>query len=365
MNLRADVLIVGAGIAGACAAFNLSRRHEVLLADRAEAGGGASGAAAGMVNPLPGRRAHPVWRMEEALDALHELLDDIGGNDLFLKSGILRPAVKREQAMRFARAGERFATIASWLDGPAVAADFPEIDAPHGALHVREGGAIAIGRLCRRLVEESDVRSEWNLVDFDEQHGLVRARFNTPDGDAEVEAERMLIAPGAGYRNLPQTANLNLHCVKGQTIRVEVPEALSPNHPHVAGRGYVVAEVPDGDDPAEEPLTRFVLGSTYEHTFSDDRPSSEATRSILEKTRGLMPMLRSASIIEERAGIRVTVPGTRLPMIGPLPGFDRTWIFSGLGTKGLLMAPLISRRLVDWMDAPDTIPHELRPHFRE
>ena len=49
-----------------------------------------------------------------------------------------------------------------------------------------------------------------------------------------------------------------------------------------------------------------------------------------------------------RAGVRVTVPGIRLPMVGPVPGFERVWIFTGFGAKGLLTAPLRARFGIDF-----------------
>ena len=68
MQHDADLLIVGAGLAGACAAFTLSRHHRVHVLEANEPASGASGAAAGLVNPFMGRRARPVWHLREALD---------------------------------------------------------------------------------------------------------------------------------------------------------------------------------------------------------------------------------------------------------------------------------------------------------
>jgi glycine/D-amino acid oxidase-like deaminating enzyme len=53
------------------------------------------------------------------------------------------------------------------------------------------------------------------------------------------------------------------------------------------------------------------------------------------------------------------VPGTRLPMVGPLPGYRRVWVFTGLGSKGLMTAPLLSARLPDFLRDPDQIPSDV------
>ncbi|HYG67362.1 MAG TPA: FAD-dependent oxidoreductase, partial [Anaeromyxobacteraceae bacterium] len=68
--MRYDVVIAGAGLGGACAAFWLSRKRRVLVLERDAPAAGASGAAAGLVNPFMGRKARPAWRHAEALAAL-------------------------------------------------------------------------------------------------------------------------------------------------------------------------------------------------------------------------------------------------------------------------------------------------------
>jgi glycine/D-amino acid oxidase-like deaminating enzyme len=51
-------------------------------------------------------------------------------------------------------------------------------------------------------------------------------------------------------------------------------------------------------------------------------------------------------------------------MLGPLPGRTRLWVFTGLGSKGLLMAPMLARELTDWFQHPDTIPAEIAVRVR-
>ena len=74
----------------------------------------------------------------------------------------------------------------------------------------------------------------------------------------------------------------------------------------------------------------------------------------------MLPILQDATVLDATAGVRVTVPGTRLPMLGPLPDRSCIWIFTGLGSKGLLMAPLLARDLPAFFEKPETIPPEVR-----
>lgn len=354
MNLRTEILVIGAGIAGAAAAYHLSQRWDVLVVDRAGIGLGASGAAAGLVNPLPGRRARPVWRAREAIDSVDELIDIVGDEVRIGNKGILRPALDSAQARRFKESASLHSDLSVWMEASQIEERWPELRASYGALFVHRGKALMISELCRRLLQNVDVRSGWTLTDFEEEEQAIRARLTSDQGQIMVSANFMLLATGAEFSMLEKTHDLLLHGVKGQTISAELADPLPQDHPHVAGSGYIVAENE----------RRIVLGSTYEHDFMDDKPTSEATAAILEKTSRLLPLIESARVLEAQAGVRATVPGTRLPMIGPLPRHHRAWIYSGLGTKGVLMASLLSRELSSWLKNPETIPDELQPRIK-
>jgi glycine oxidase len=122
MRYDADVIVVGAGLAGACAAFTLSRDHKVRVLESDEPASGASGAAAGLVNPFMGRRARPIWRLREALDAVPTLLDEAGAPALFPDTGVLRPAVEPDQVAPFQDAAETHPDLATWLSPATVGA---------------------------------------------------------------------------------------------------------------------------------------------------------------------------------------------------------------------------------------------------
>ncbi len=353
-----DVIIVGGGLAGAAAAFYLSETSRVLVLEARRPAAGASGAAAGLANPLMARRARPVWRMDEALTALRETLDRIGAATLF-RPGILRPAFDARQAEAFREAAQTYRRHAAWLAPEAVRERFPAVVAPEGGLFVVGGGALAVPAFVRALLTAAErngamVRTGSRVTAWDEADGLASVTV-TEDGDTlRHTAGRVLLALGADYARFPEFARLHLHRVKGQVVRVAIPggESLDPL-PHLSGSGYVVREA-----------EALVVGSSFEHRFTDPHPSPEQTAAILAKAARMLPALRHARVLEEIAGVRVGVPGTRLPMLGPLPGRRRVWMFTGLGTKGLLTAPLLARNLSLFFEHPQTIPPPLRVHLR-
>src|SRR5690606_9126064 len=147
-----DTIVVGAGLAGACAALYLSGRERVLVLDAGGPAAGASGAAAGLVNPLAGLRARPVWRMDEALDAFHDALARAGVADLFRGPGVLRPAADAAQAGWFREAAARHPGHARWLSPAEAAARYAAAPAPFGALFLPTAGAVVVPDLVGALL---------------------------------------------------------------------------------------------------------------------------------------------------------------------------------------------------------------------
>ncbi len=348
-------LIVGAGLAGACAALWLAEHGEavsVLEAERPAAG--ASGAAAGLANPLMGRRAAPAWRFEDGLAALHETLSLAGAPGLFRPTGVLRPARDGAQAKHFRERAEAMPQHARWRSPGALAEAYPGLTAPHGALWIPGGGAVDLAEMTRELLRAAtrrgaSLRTGIRVTGWGEErhHAFVTT------ASERVEADRVVLALGDGFRRFSELEALPLHRIKGQTARLARPPATG-DLPSLSGFGYVV---PDGE--------ALVVGSSYEHAFGDVLPSRAQSEALRAQAAQMLPALADAEILDARAGVRVTVPRRvsprRLPLLGPLPGRRRVWVFTGLGSKGLMTAPLLARDLPAWLATPARIPPEVQP----
>lgn len=340
-----DFLIAGGGLAGACAALHLQRHGSVCVLEKDTPACGASGVAVGLVNPILGRRARPVWRIDEALEALEETLEMAGADDTFERRPTLRPAGDDEQVERFKRSVADFPHHCSWLD----ASPHAWLRAPRGLLRIATGGAVDIEAFVLKMLSRVDVRTGASIETWEEGKTGVRV--------GGISARYLILAIGRGYTAFPELMRLRLHQVKGQVVQMTRPDPLPDDAPHVAGSGYVA------HDPSK--AGTVLCGSTYEHRFADLRPSDRATEAVLSKVEAMVPSIRAAPVVATRAGVRVTVPGIRLPMVGPLPGRRRIWIFTGLGAKGLLTGPLVAKELPAYLEDPERIPAQTRVRLQK
>jgi glycine oxidase len=350
MSHDADILIVGAGLAGACAALTLSRNHSVHVLDADAPGSGASGAAAGLVNPFMGRRARPVWRLRDALAAVPTLLEQASATDLFPQRGVLRPVVEDDQAAPFREVANTHPDLATWLSAGEAGERFPSVALSRGALFVPRGGAVAVPAMVHALLDAAErngavVETQAPVLYWRETPSAAVVEVDRGNGTEELRADRVLLALGQGYPRFPELRRLGLDGVKGQTVRVRRPPALNGSLPPLSGRGYVV---PDGDT--------LVLGSNYDNNFDDLTPDPDATTYIREKTARMVPGVDETEVVAQRAGVRVKHTDTNKPLLGPLPRRDRIWTFTALGSKGLLTAPLLALSLPRYLDDPTQIP---------
>ena len=348
--MRYDVAIVGGGLAGASAALWLSTSHSVIVLEKNSPASGASGVAAGLVNPLKGLRASSAWRVDEALAALEATLAEAHAPDLFNRCGIFRPAKSARQAKRFEEAASRSPEHGAWLSAEAAAEWYPYVRATLGGLFVRSGGVVPLSAFVEAMLSEARQNGAHILTEATVTGWKQSGEHVEIETEAEsFVAKTLILCLGPGYATFPELAAQPLHQIKGQSIRLEKPARFPSNAPAVIARRYVV---PDGDS--------LLVGATFEHHFDDIDPDPRQSTLLKKEAVKLVPSLEGSKILDTQAGVRVTVPNVRLPLLGPIDNSNRVWIFTGLGAKGLMTAPLLAKNLPRFLTRPETLPLEVR-----
>lgn len=310
--MRADILIVGQGLAGTLLAWEFERAGiPFAMIDEGHAAG-ASQVAAGIVNPVTGRRLVKSWRVDALLPAAREVYREI--------EAALGVTVWREMRVRRLLVDDRERRVAEekFARGelsPQVAAR-PDWDGLwiEGAAHVETGRLLGAARA----------------------HWASRGRLREEScGRIEEEAAKYDLAidcRGAAGAREPAFDFVPWEFSKGQLLSVAVG-GLDPAV--VLNRGHWVLPVADRE---------AWVGATHEPVFADLAPTAAARAELEEEAAALLG--RPFSVTGHRAGVRVNLPDKR-PVVGRHPDRSRVGVVNGLGAKGVLWAPMLARQWVN------------------
>ncbi len=392
--MQVDYLIVGQGIAGSLLALNLLERGRTVLVIDDGHKTAASKVAAGMINPITGRRMALTWRF---LQAWNYLCDDyrkwelILGSSLFYRKSILRLFQSdegRDRWERKHREGE-FAGI-GFRHGncrPSIEGLKPSL----GNFEVEQSGYVdqpTLIEAVRRYLKSRGSLAEdtWKKGDFARSSKAVKWK--------QWKARKIVFTQGFRNGSNPFFRDLPFRNSRGEIL---VLSGTKPNTQKILNRGKWLiprhegnfwagatydlltrishisstalrndgtgADFPgfgtlQGVDPASPPNLHETHSSTRPPFARDEfceisglnvnREPTEAGRE--EILSGLKEMGNWEFVVERhRAGIRPALHDFR-PVLGLHPWYPEIGIFNGLGSKGSLWAPLLARELTDHLE---------------
>ncbi len=320
------IAIIGAGFAGLASAWFLKEKYpesEVTILDKTGIGAGASGVAAGLLHAYAGSRSKLNWKGQEAYLESKNLLDkssEILGMPTYKKRGLLRPILTEEQHIHFREAAETFSDI-RWLESTECQEWAPGVaDAP--------GIFIASALTVDPLLY---MKGLWMLCESKGVQFEKRCLASLQELDAYTF---IIIALGADTQLLPELSHLPLTRIKGQILEFAWPEGVPLPRTAVNSQVYLL---PD-------PITNTCLvGSTFERHFSDAGPDIERAMALLHpKLCAMYPAFAHAQPLRCMTGVRASAP-QHMPYVKAIT--PRCWVFSGLGSKGLLYHALIAKTL--------------------
>ena len=352
------IAVIGAGIAGLATAVALRERGAtVTILDPRGVATRTSGNPAALLSPHLSagdslRNALALAGMRATRALLNAL--QVDGNDGVLRAeGIEHRGITRHAARRLAR----LAAVDPRLAGNLYQAVNKDPRKP--ILRYPQGIGVDLGAFCRHLAHGLDVR---HRQVFSVDTGERGASLGYADGGQDL-FDAVVIATGAGpalYPGQPRP----LH-VGGQLTRIRTP-LRSVGRMALTGRGYCLPEY-EG---------QHWLGATYRHDNADSGVHDADNVENLRQLHWVDPALEAAEeVVVSGAwyGTRA-VFRDRLPAVGeahPDPavyapdgarptGTPRVFIHIGLGSRGVLYAPLAGQLLADRIfGLPEVLPEPL------
>ena len=333
---ESDFLVVGHGIAGATLAYVLRQRgYQVLVYDPGQANS-ASNVAAGLMNPVAGKRFALSWRAAELLPfaaAFYRELEQRYDQPFFTETPILK---------LFSSLEEQNAVLARSADHPwgdfvagfvTADPDLPGVNGPFGGAWLRHGGHVAVRELLAALAAEGTRHGWLRSETFDWSRLVTDAAGATYAG--QVRVRHVICCEGAAAILNPYFSWLPLTPNQGEVLDVECA-GLSPAQ--VLNRGAYV--VPVG-------AARFRVGATYRWP-----PFAEGVTAVgREELAARLAVITDLpfTVVGQRAGVRPAVRDRR-PLLGPHPTVPALSFCGGYGSKGVMLAPRLAVLLADWLE---------------
>ena len=339
--IKKHFLIVGGGVGGLFVAKKLcDAGHAFTLIDNAE--NKSSAVAAGLINPLVFRRMTLSWRTDEfipkAVEEYRSIEQETGSS--FFHSLNIRRLFSSEQERQF------------WIDKHKLPEFSPYMNplTDEDVTYAKAKNDFGTGRVKQAFYVDTVTfiakAKEWLATKGE----VVKEQLNYADIDPVLASFKgksysgIIFCEGVYVRENPWFNFLPISSTKGEVLTISSNEL--PEHESLNRKCFVL---PLGEKS-------FKVGSTYVWNTYDDKVTEEGRKQLQENLKYITDS--SCEIINQQAGMRPTTVDRR-PFIGKHPEFDKLFVLNGLGTKGYLLAPLLSAELCSWLDGKSELHPEV------
>ncbi len=326
-------LIVGQGIAGTLLAyFLLKHNHPFKIIDH-PLPGATSKIAAGIINPITGRRMVKSWRFDELSQFARQTYQEI--------EALLQSSFYRE--MNILRALPTTFEQNEWDRR----SDFPENKSffrDQTEMGVYEGKVppLAYGEL--KGASKADLpRLIQSFRNYLSQKGLFTetvfdfAGLKTTPLSAHYDGyhyQKIIFCEGHRGKGNPFFKYLPFSLSKGELLLVKIPGFQA--NKMLKNKIYLV---PLGGD-------NYWVGSTNSFECSAVEPTKDQKTLLIDSLQKAINL--PFEVVDHQAGIRPTIADKR-PLLGIHPVYTTLAIFNGLGTKGASLGPYFAHQMMKFL----------------
>ncbi len=339
-----NYIIVGQGIAGSTMVQKCIEHNKSFVVIDEQLENQSSKVAAGLWNPIVLKRMKRIADADEMLAALHPFYKT--AEKLFNTSVFDDIKVQRI----FANAEE----VNDWIaksDHP----NFSELMTPkiiqnrNMALKASFGlGEVLVSGRIKTEVWLNAVRlwlAQNNLI-IEElfTHELLVCSENTVSYK-NINADAIIFCEGmhAAFKN-PYFKHLPYNLTKGELLLIKAP--LLKVNAIINGGVFIL---PLGDD-------HYKIGATYEWDDLDNIPSEKGKKELQQKLDKIINT--PYQIVDHQCGIRPTI-NDRRPLLGHHAEHKNLYIFNGLGSRGIMLAPYLAQHFFEYLLCETPIPYEM------
>jgi glycine oxidase len=313
--------------------------RKIAIIDKPDANS-ATRVAAGLFNPITGKKFSKTWLAEDLFTYLHSFYKQaevLTESHFFNSMPLYRPFISVEEQNEWMGKSTE-STYKEFIDTSYTQPFLPEqVQNPLGGILVKQCGYVNTIQFLsgvKKYVGEHALYLEeaYDETELDLKGSLVRYK--------SLSASKIIFCQGVQAKHNSIFSWLPVNPLKGETLSIKTSAKVDV----IFNRG--VYAVPD----------TWKVGATYE--FKDLTPSTteKGRAELITKLNELIKF--PYEVVNQDWGFRPTTPDRR-PILGPHPEYPNAIIFNGLGTKGVSLAPYFSKVLTNWLENDTPINKEV------
>lgn len=327
--MQVDYLIIGQGISGTWLSYYLREEGKsVLVIDDANEKA-PSRIAAGIINPVTGRRHVTVWMAETLFPFAWNAYTQIG-----LQLGI--NGISQKEIIDFFPSAQMRLSFLQRAEEDNTYVKMPEDE---NNLHHHFKYELGYGQIFPAFTAHLETLLPAWRKHLAEKKALREERFDQAKLKLkkdeikydDVYASAILFCDGAAAAQSPYFNRLPFAPNKGEALTLEIPDIAAD---YIYKKGLMLA-------PLATP-GQWWIGSNYAWEFDNDLPTLTFREQAVATLNNWLKV--PYTITSHVAGIR---PATleRRPFVGMHPLYPQVGLLNGMGTKGCSLAPYFAYRL--------------------
>lgn len=329
--METEYLVIGQGISGTFLSYYLKKENKNFLVIDDNYNNSPSKIAAGIINPVTGRRLVTVWMVEEVLPFAWKAYQEIG-HELDITAISQKSIIDffpnpfmRESFLQKIESGDKYVHA------------YPEQN------HFNNFFNYDLG--CGEIRPVYTAHLETLLPAWRQQlqkeNNLWEGNFDITQLKIEVDkiqykditANKIIFCDGTSSFESPFFKQLPFAPNKGEAVVARIPGLPGT---HIYKKGIMIVPMAEKDI--------FWIGASYVWDFDNADPTAAFRQSTEQALQQFLKI--PFEIIEHRSGLR---PATleRRPFVGFHPLYPNVGILNGMGTKGCSLAPFFAKQLTD------------------
>ncbi|MFL2570499.1 MAG: NAD(P)/FAD-dependent oxidoreductase [Parvicellaceae bacterium] len=350
---RVDFLVIGQGLAGTTFAHAVEKAGKSLLIIDNCSEKSSSFAAAGIINPISFKRLILSWKAELLIPFAKEFYKKIDSKlaaNFFSEHALYRIFSSIEEQNNW-HIKLKESTINKFISQPNSGLDLNKLNAPFGYGKVNSAARLDVAKYVLKSRAYFLKRNKIKEQDFKHKN---LSKVNNGWVYKNILADNIVFCEGPKYTSNPFFNYLPAPFTKGETLTVK--SATIPNK--FINKGCFSFPLKNNT---------FLIGSTYNHKDMTLNPTPVAKEELELKLKEINSF--SYTITNQKAGIRPTTTDRR-PIIGKHPAINNLYIFNGLGSKGVMLAPYFSNELIQHVcfgkpiDSEANVQRYTKKHFK-